>query len=289
MKKINIILAAACIAFFVVAQTGQLKHIEDAFKSLVPMSPVTHSIQTPINPDLVKTFKLEPLDLEKADSKEFYEKWLAQEETKVWQDLEPIFGVTKRQADELKIKWHDEYVNLVNEMIKNERDAEKPTDENKKLVEGILREYNLDPATIATIVWKQPVSGGSTDLTVFINEERLGRMPLLVKKFVIAHETAHVINKDHSTDFVLAKLRQINNIPDSPALTKALQDFAYFKELRADITAMLLGNDYVRGQIMYMEHQLKASGGEALGDDTHPSDRLRYTIGKRLLIALHSN
>lgn len=287
MKKINIVIILAFIAFFVAAQTGQLKQVENAFKQLIPSSnPVIDQTQTAVNPDVVKTFKLDSLDLEKADSKEFYLKWLQQEENNSWKGLEATHGVTKQKADELKVKWHDEYVNLVNEMIKSEQDADKPTDENKKLVDSILREYKLDPATIETIVWKQPVSGGSTDRTVFINEKRLAPMPLMVKKFVIAHEMAHVISKDHSTDFVLAKLRQMNNIPDSPALTKALQDFAYFKELRADILAMLLGNDYVRGQIMYMEHQLKASGGSLQDDSTHPSDKLRHTIGKRLLITM---
>lgn len=287
MKKINIIITVcAFIVFFVVAQTGQLKQIENAFKNLVPSSAQVPPLQ-PVNPDFVKTFKLESLDIEKADSKEFYEKWLQQEEANVWKGLEAIFGITKQQADELKIKWHDEYVNLVNEMIRNERDAEKPSEENKKLVDSILHEYNLDPAFVETVVWKEPVSGGSTDRTVFINEKRLTPMPLMVKKFVIAHEIAHVHCKDHSTDFVLAKLRQINNIPDSPQLTKALQDFAYFKELRADIIAMLHGNDYVRGQIMYMEHQIKASGGAVQDESTHPNDRLRYTIGNRLLIAIN--
>jgi hypothetical protein len=201
MKKINIIITVcAFIVFFVVAQTGQLKQIENAFKNLVPSSAQVPPLQ-PVNPDFVKTFKLESLDIEKADSKEFYEKWLQQEEANVWKGLEAIFGITKQQADELKIKWHDEYVNLVNEMIRNERDAEKPSEENKKLVDSILREYNLDPAFVETVVWKEPVSGGSTDRTVFINEKRLTPMPLMVKKFVIAHEIAHVHCKDHSTDF----------------------------------------------------------------------------------------
>jgi hypothetical protein len=54
MKKINIIITVcAFIVFFVVAQTGQLKQIENAFKNLVPSSAQVPPLQ-PVNPDFLK-------------------------------------------------------------------------------------------------------------------------------------------------------------------------------------------------------------------------------------------
>jgi hypothetical protein len=283
MKKINILLLiSSFVAFFVVAQT-----IIHQNTGLVPQA--VHSTPGAINPELVKTFKIDSLELEKVHSKEFYENWLKQEEAVVWKEIEAVFGITKQQCDELKAQWHDEYVALVDEMIKQQRAADKPTEENQALGTSILREFGLNPAVIEIVPWKEPVSGGSTDRTVFINEKRIASMPADVKKFLMGHEISHVLNKDHSTDFVLAKLRVMKNIPESAELTNALNNFSYFKELRADITAMLHGPDYIKGQIMYMEHQIK--GAEAAGDadsndPTYPSDKLRQTIGKQLQIAL---
>lgn len=241
-----------------------------------------------INPEIVSTFKIAPLA--EADSKEFYEKWLAQEELEIWKGLEKFFGINKQQCNDLKVQWHDEYVNLVAKMNNDERAPEQITQENKDLIGSILKECGLNPETVSPVNWNKPISGGSTDSTVFINQSRIAPMPLEVKKYVIAHEIAHVVNQDHSTDFVLVKLRQLKNIPETPELNQALEKFAHFKELRADIMAMLHGKEYAQGQIAYMEFQLKCAGvalENTNSSATHPTDFERYNVGKKLLAFLN--
>ena len=236
-----------------------------------------------LDPQIVKKFNLDNMDLQQADSRQFYEKWLLQKEKEVWIKLEAVFGITQQECDTLKAEWVDAYNTLVDQMIEKDQETAQPSPKNLEIIEEVLQVYSIDCKAIKKISWTKLVSGGSVDSVVFFNDQKLTSMPLMVKKYVIAHEIAHIINKDHSTDFVLAQMRQINNIPETPEMLKALEDFAYFKELRADITAMLQGKEYALGQIMYMEHQIKCSGGLDLTSSTHPDDHVRYVIGKQFL------
>jgi Zn-dependent protease with chaperone function len=279
MKKLHLLLfLSSFIAIFVIAKQF-IGH------NAGNQPPKTANATISINPSLVKSFNLDSLDVEKAHSKEFYQQWLNEQEAILWQELEGVFGITKEQAEEYKKAWYPEYLKMVEEMIKEDRVADQPREENKKLINSILTDLGIDPATIAIIPWNKQVAGGSFDQTIFINETILAQMPSLVQKFIIGHEIMHIVHKDHSTSFVLAQMRAINKIEDSPVLTQALQHFGYFKEIRADLEIMLRGKEYVQGEVKLMERSLQATNGVEKESPTHPSNSLRYKLGNHLLIA----
>lgn len=284
MKNLKMLLMPilGIIATFVIVQTQMVNKLVIKSENVIQTA-----VEKPINPGIVESFGLNTQVFAAADSKEFYQNWLNNEEVKIWNNFKLMFNITKQESDALKIEWQKEYVQLVEKMNREElATAPLITEDNKKLVETVLQEFGIDPATVSIINWNKNSLGGSTDKSIYINQKFMLNMPIKVKKHVIGHEIGHMLNKDHSTCFVIAQLRAIYKIEDSPEVTKALQDFTYFKELRADITALMQGKDYVEGAIMSMEHDLEAATAAKVVQKeslSHPSDRLRCDIAQNFL------
>lgn len=244
----------------------------------------TNNQEAAINPSLVDAFKIRYATLEQYDSKNLYLSWLQEEEAAIWKGFEALVGITKQECENRKKEYYPKYKALVRKLDEEYRDTQNTiTPEDAKLAQEILREFSIDPDTIALVPWKN-LDAGSTDISLYLQESPY--MPVKAKKFVITHEIAHMLNKDHSTSRILKKAySKRKDLVDSPELAQLLKRFAYFKELRADIIAILHSNDCLEGQIQYMEHNIECAAQDINAhehDHTHPSDTLRLAIGKNI-------
>lgn len=237
-----------------------------------------------IQPNLIERLNFAPII--QCISQEAILAELDNQEKIVWTTLEKVINISKQKCDALKQdkEWIKEYDELVQKMTSKYNHLKPISEEIYNLVAEVIAEYKLDLKSITIAPWDELSPAGSTDKTLFINEESFKNMPLLVKKFILAHEVSHIVMKDHSTDFVIAKLKEIKNL-SSKEFTQAIDIFSQFVEGRADILASLRNTEYAQGHIQFAEHELLAANTDY---EDYPSDAIRLEIGKRIL-ALYMN
>jgi len=265
-----------------------------------------YSMENPVNA---------PITIENAHSSEDFQQWLKQEEQKVWQKLEMVYGINQNQCQELKKENKAKYDALEKEMIlwehlqrvygfdalalenlkNNHRkayeilieameqkgeDKEELSEGYKNLVKTVLKDFGLESNALRIVPFVKRAPASSTDTVLNVNPLCLPpAMPENVKKYLVALAVAMALSKDHSTDFELARLRQLQAIQDSEALREAMAEYERLKVVRADMRTMLLGSEYRSAQNIYVQ-RLK---NQPNADDT---DRARYIIGQYMTNAL---
>ncbi len=246
---------------------------------------------------------IEPINIEKAQTKGDFEQWLKQEEVKLWEKLHKVYGIDQNQCQELKRAHKAEYDALVQEMVQNDRIEVELSQSHKNLVAAVLKDFGCENDSLQIVPFAKRAPAGSTDTVLFINQDCIpAPMPLEVKKYVVALAVAMALYGDHSTDFELAKLRQLKSMQESqkvsfeqpfgPAvvcelnftpefeeLSQIMAEYERLKVVRADIRTMLLGDEYRKGQNLYVQRLMNQSNA----DD---SDRARFIIGQLMKKAL---
>jgi hypothetical protein len=209
---------------------------------------------------------------------------LKNQEKQIWLTLEKILEITQEECNRLKSQdWKKAYAKTEKALIKQYEHIQELSEENYKIACEVLTECGIDPTTIIITSWDHPSAAAATDGALFINEEIFIPLSDKVKRFALAHEISHMINKDYSTRFVIKKMARMKKI-DSDELSHTLALLSQFTEGRADIIAVLRNQEYAQGQVEFMTAQLEKLGNVEYKE--YPTNGLRLELGKKVL-ALH--
>lgn len=190
--------------------------------------------------------------------------------TQTWRELSDHAGVSYRDCQNFLREFEPE---LKAEIQKSNKKQLKKLGSIspyiKNLIHEILVSFDIDPNTITILAFDGEGSpAAADDYTLFIDEKDFLSFSPEAQRFVIAHEIAHMKNKDHSIESAL------ENLIDTKC-RKSLNAFAHSSELRADIDAMLLGPEYARGGISFFKTLMNRYGDNRSATHPRPSDRLK--------------
>lgn len=140
------------------------------------------------------------------------------------------------------------------------------------LIYEILMDFSIARQAISLVPFNgQGSPAAADDYTIYIDEENLATFSDEAQRFVIAHEIAHYIFKDHSLESALSNLVDYKN----KVQKKCMHTFARSTEFRADIHAMLKGEDYTKGAIIFFNELIERYGDDPCATHPKPSDRLK--------------
>ncbi len=239
-----------------------------------------------IKPNLIQRLSFDHIF--KSNSVKDILKALIKQEKSIWIVLEKILCKTKQECITLKQhnEWATEYKELEEKIITEHHTATPISQENYHLAHEVFNDFNVDAQSVTLVQSNSLSPASSTDTTLFINEELFNTMEPLVQEFILAHEISHIIMKDHSTDFVIAKLKELQNI-NSDELNQAINLLSQFIEARADILASLHNEEYTLGHILFMVDELSFSGNTPYDD--YPLNTTRLDLGEKILDLHASN
>lgn len=222
---------------------------------------------------------------------DYFQQLLLDEEQAAWQLIEKNTGITKKRCLKELCKEYKKYQKNLRKNWQKKRLQHPPLQQTTiTLVHTILRDFDIDPATIQIV----PLGGlggapaAADDGTIFVDEVELSRYSQDAQKFCIAHEIAHLKAHDHSTIRCLCFLTTVDEKPakamkkKKAAIKAAVNTFKRFQEIRADTNALLQGGqDYIRGAYEVMDILHSLDGGDNPGI-THPKTSERKEVCDRL-------
>ncbi len=193
--------------------------------------------------------------------------------TQTWHELETNTGITLDDCKDFLIEFEPE---LKSEIEKSNRRKLKRTGtvsaSTKALIHEILIDFDIDPKSIMIIAYNGNGSpAAADDYTIYIDEQDLRTFCPDAQRFVIAHEIAHMKNKDHSVESALENLVD----PKNKSQRRYLHSFARSSEFRADINAMLKGSPYAKGGISFFQTLIDRYGDDQSTTHPRPSERLK--------------
>jgi hypothetical protein len=140
------------------------------------------------------------------------------------------------------------------------------------LIHEILLDFTISCQAISLVPFNgQGSPAAADDYTIYIDEENLATFSYEAQRFVIAHEISHYTYKDHSLESALSNLVDYKN----KVQKKCMHTFARSTEFRADIHAMLKGEQYAKGAIIFFNELIERYGDDACATHPRPSDRLK--------------
>ncbi len=193
--------------------------------------------------------------------------------TQTWHELETNAGVTYKDCKDFLMEFEPE---LKSEIEKSNRRKLKRSGTvspgTKALIQEILIDFEIVPESIMIIAYNGNGSpAAADDYSIYIDEQDLRTFCPDAQRFVIAHEIAHMKNKDHSFESALENLVDPKNKPQR----RCLHSFARSSEFRADINAMLKGSLYAKGGISFFQTLIDRYGDDQSATHPRPSERLK--------------
>ncbi len=239
-----------------------------------------------IQPNLVDRFNFS--DFVDCTSPKEYLTIVDKKDKSIWHAIESALGITQEQFIAMKNEdaWQEKYNAVMNDMASHYAQAKEISKENYQLATEILSLCGLDNKNIKIIAWDGPAPAASTDTLLLINQELFEPLSLEIKKFIIAHESSHIINKDHSTSCMLEDFNELQK-DNSKTLSKVMNECSHFCEVRADIFATSHGIEFAQGHVLFAEHELKLLGN--IVHPHYPSNGERLEIGQKLLAMIKQN
>jgi len=143
------------------------------------------------------------------------------------------------------------------------------------LAQSVMRDMNIAPETITILPWSLDSHASTIAHYLFINEPLFNTLSLKAKKFCIAHELTHFLNKDHYMVNALRSIAHHEKI-EKKKEENAVSIFQKFAEYRADIMAALVSADYAQGGVDFHTGELKELGDYTSPDHPKPSERLAW-------------
>jgi hypothetical protein len=194
-------------------------------------------------------------------------------ETTTWNKVATIVGISQEYC----LQHREELFDLED---KDQKGTGRPvSQENKNLIVNVLRDFNVDPATIRILPYDHKSPAGALETVLFVNESIFNTLSKQGKKFVIGHELQHMIHKDSITRRALEILTE--NKKSSQAITDTLNGVWRYHEYRADIKAALKNREYAQGYLEFVQ-TLSTMFGENAGI-THPKNSRRLAIADQIL------
>ncbi len=203
-----------------------------------------------------------------------YVKELELEEKTLWDELGKLH-ITKENCLEQKMLFEEEYKQIKGPTPEELQSRDVISSKTNQLIETVFNNFHIDTNAITIIPYKDP--GNSTaaanDLCLFIDEDSLEQYSEKAQKFILGHESQHIIFKDDSLRFILDILIPIEKRTEKEI--DLLNKLYRFQEKRADICTILKGRDYADGSLEFID-ALVLKYGDTPGI-THPkiSDRLQ--------------
>lgn len=203
--------------------------------------------------------------------------------TSTWKELKANTGITRTRCLRFQNRNARDYKASINSSNKRKiRKHGTISLKTKALIHEILSDFKIDSSSIAIIPYVGHGSpAAADDYTIFIDERDLASFPQPAQRFVIAHEIAHMKNKDHSLE---SALENLVNTKDK-IHRRMKQKIARSSESRADVDAMLKGVAYARGGISFFETLLERYGDKK--STTHPCNSERLKIARDMYAIQH--
>ena len=203
--------------------------------------------------------------------------------TSTWKELTANTGITRTRCLRFQNQNSRDYKTSISSSNKRKiRKHGTVSLKTKALIHEILSDFKINNSSIAIIPYVGHGSpAAADDYTIFIDERDLASFPQPAQRFVIAHEIAHMKNKDHSLESALENL--VNNKDKMHRRMK--QKIARSSESRADVDAMLKGPAYAEGGISFFETLLERYGDKK--SSTHPCNSERLKIARDMYAIQH--
>lgn len=204
------------------------------------------------------------------------EAWLHDQENQIWDQIYSTTAISKQTCQKLKEQHSDSYHRYEKELHKAEKCLQHLSRKTRRIVTGIIKDFDLCPQNIPLLSWNIDSYAAATDSALLINEELFSPLPLCVKKFIIGHELQHYIFKDTSTRYILDEFYKFSELlsKDHP-----IPELIRFQEIRADIQSALKGEEYLQGYYEFIE--IISQEGENEGF-THPKHSVRLAMADKL-------
>lgn len=198
--------------------------------------------------------------------------YLKKTEAQVWESLNSL-GLNRHVCEEKCKKKIQEYGH---ERAKKSRDISKS---NYDLIKTVLQDFKIDGTQLSIQTWDESSAAGINNNTLFINPKKFDQLSLCSKKFVIGHELQHYIHHDPVMKGIF-----LDEMPegafDNSCAENPLNQFARFKEERADIKTALKSKEYAQGYIEFIQTISRAGDNKGI---THPKHSKRLQIGNAIL------
>lgn len=208
------------------------------------------------------------------------------QENDIWSKIKGITDISKDEFMAMKNEpeWRSSYNQNIQNMIEKKQSEKLISQKNIELINQILNSCGIDPEKINIVSSNSFSPVAATDTALFINEEKFNALSLKIQKFVLTHESSHIVHQDHSTRCILGDLNYEEN---NTQLEGLITQLTYFSEIKADIFAILKGQEITEGQIEFMKLCLKLYGNKP--GRSHPSNGERLEIGHKLLAMIQNN
>ncbi len=241
---------------------------------------------TSIEPNL--NARIDLTAFEQTSALQDFQTLLDNEETLVWHEIEHASGMSKKQIIAIKSEksWQKYYAEDIKNLKEKKHSDHKISQKNTELIKRMIHLCGLDSNNIEIVSSNGFSPAAATDIVLFVNPEKFDALSPNIQKFVLVHEMSHIINQDHSTRCILEDMQE--NQKDNERLEHAINHIKYFSETRADVFAILQGQEFAQGQIDFMEQCLKLHGNKP--GRSHPSNGERLAMGQKLLALIeHKN
>jgi hypothetical protein len=241
---------------------------------------------TSIEPNL--NARIDLTAFEQTSALQDFQTLLDNEETLVWQEIERASGMSKKQIIALKSEksWQKYYAEDIKNLKEKKQSDQTISPKTMQFIKQMFDLCGLDSNKVEIVSSNGFSPAAATDIVLFINPEKFDALSPNIQKFVLVHEMSHIINQDHSTRFILEDMQE--NQKDNERLEHAINHIKYFSETRADVFAILQGQEFAQGQIEFMEQCLKLHGNKP--GRSHPSNGERLAMGQKLLALIeHKN
>ena len=239
-----------------------------------------------VQPNIIEHFDLTAF--EQTSALQDFQTLLDNEETLVWHEIEQASGMSKKQIIAIKSEksWQKNYAENIKNLKEKKHSDHKISQKNIELIKRMIHLCGLDSNKIEIVSSNGFSPAAATDIVLFVNPEKFDALSPNIQKFVLVHEMSHIINRDHSTRCILEDMQE--NQKDNERLEHAINHIKYFSETRADVFAILQGQEFAQGQIDFMEQCLKLHGNKP--GRSHPSNGERLAMGQKLLAMIeHKN
>jgi len=215
-----------------------------------------------------------------------YLKSFDEQENTLWHEITNAITITKDEFIAIKNEqeWRSDYNESVQQMLGKKQSKQLISQKNIHLINEVLTSCGIDPKKITIKSSNAFSPAAATDSTLSINEEKFNALSPKMQKYILAHESSHIINQDHSTRCLIDELNdeQKNN----NQLKKLIPQLNKFFEIKADIFAMLQGEEFAEGHIEFMELCIRLYGNKP--GKNHPSNGERLEIGQHLLTMMQN-
>lgn len=204
-------------------------------------------------------------------------KALAQEEHRVWQNIEQTFNISRSRIEtDIQDNLDHHYNCHTFEPFKNLSESPQHI---LQFVQKVLKRMGVHAITFKVLNYQHPIPACAVGNIMLINEKTLKEFSPEAQEFIIAHEYQHIKNFDGLTLTCLSAALGIKDIKEHCKNNREhpLYHYIRFTEWRADIQTLMTSVDFIHGYKEFNEHLIKKFPQETAGL-THPTQHQRLYV-----------